>query len=195
MDLGDGPKSTGGDVEERLDLAEELDQHREITVGTTARWGNDAIDDLALQHQHHLPEEVTVGQEVLQNRGRNVVREIGDHPDWLASRVEGPWVQGQNVGPEESEIGIRSKALFKKWNEVGIDLDGGERCASIEQKPGERPLAGANLQQRLPGTGGECRDDPGRIVAASQKILAKSALGSHEIPAALTRCSTWVGTV
>ena len=81
MDLGNGPKSAGGDVEERLDLAEELNQHREIAIGPTARGSNDPIDDFALQHQHHLPEEMPIGQEVLQDGGRDVVGEVGDHPD------------------------------------------------------------------------------------------------------------------
>ena len=103
--FGGGTNADGRDVEQDLRLRAPARQHREAAIGLRAGLGDDALGDLALEHQH---EPVVPGRPRLdgeprdEQRGRDVVGQVGDDADRAAAEI-GPRVEFQRVAGHDRQ--------------------------------------------------------------------------------------------
>ena len=77
-DLGRRHEGGGRDVEQPPHLADMLGQHRQAAIVLGARHGDETVDDLLLEHQHHVGERIGRLQPAHQQGRGDVVGQVGD---------------------------------------------------------------------------------------------------------------------
>ena len=104
-DLRRRHEGRGRDVEQDLRLRAPAGQHREAAVGLRAGLRDDALGDLALEHQHEpvVPGRPRLGGEPDdQQRGRDVVGQVGDDARRAAAEIR-PRVELQRVAGHDRQ--------------------------------------------------------------------------------------------
>src|SRR5947209_13472016 len=82
----------------------------------------DARDHLALQHQDHLTDAMPCGDQALQDRRRDVVRQIRHDARRLRWRDDCAVVNRQRIAFDEHKILTRAEAFTQQRNQLAIKL-------------------------------------------------------------------------
>ena len=136
--------------------------------------GPQPVDDLLLEHQHHVGDLVRLLQPTHQQGRRDIVRQVGDDPTGRGAelRQDSP----QSVGLDDLQSpGRRPDQLLEGGDGPGVDFDGDHVAGALkEQGAGEPPRAGTDLDH---GSFGERRRGTGnapRQVEVEEEMLAEA---------------------
>ena len=133
-----------------------------------------ARDDLPLQHEVLVEHRACGGQQVEQDRRRDVVGQVADDAQLAAppcrQRRE---VDAEHVGFDDFE----HRVLAQPRREVAVEFDDGEVLAALDQRQRQRAEPGADLDQRLAGPRVDRRDDVVEDAGSARKCWPKRFLG------------------
>ena len=146
------------------------------------------IGHLALEHQHQhvVPGRPRLGGEpVDQQRGRDVVGQVGDHARAFAAemraRIEPQRIAGNDLKPAR----IARGDLLQRGNRALVALDGDDapaRRAPAARASG-RPGPGPTSTTVAPSSGSAGARDARGQIEIEQEILAEGFLGRQPVPA------------
>ena len=164
----------GRHVEQVLDLVAPLQHHREPAEGLGARLGGHAVDHFLLQHEHLVDHVRRGGDQVEQDRRRDVVGQVADDADRAAQALgERGEVDLQHVGLDHVEVAAPAQPL----GQVAVELDDGQRVAVRAQRDRHRAQARADLDQALARPRRDRPDDAVDDVDARSGSAGRSACG------------------
>jgi len=166
------------DVEQRVDLATHLQHHRQAAVGLGAGTGGHAGDHLPLQHEVHVLDGVCLLDQVEQQRGRDVVRQITDHAQSAIIRAQAAEVEFQCVRVVQPQLAQAGTAALQRFDQITVELDRVEFTDAPQQTSGQRALARADLDQSLPLARIDAVQDALDHGLVVQKVLAEPFPGT-----------------
>ena len=168
-------------VEQDLGLGAPAGQHAKAAIGLRAGRCDDALGDLALEHQGHrvVPGRPRLGLEPTdQQRRRNVVGQVGD--DARRRWGERRHIDGKRVVRHDRQAaGAGGGDFLQRGDAAIVALDGDNvPGAGGEQGAGEPAGAGADLDHGDAGKIAGGARDAGCEVEIEQEILAEVLLGA-----------------
>ena len=109
-----------------------------------------------------------------EKRRGNVVRQVADDAQagWEAREIE-----LERVGTVDGQL-ERRKARRQLGGEIAIDFDGLELAGALDERRGERALAGADLDQKIARRGSDGVDDARSHARVMQEMLPEPLTGS-----------------
>ena len=155
----------------------------EQPVLAASRRGTQPVRNLALHH-HHGPRQQPArsrGEEPQQDRRGDVVWQIANHIRALALRHQRSEIPFENIGLEDFNLRLFSKAKAQFGGQRRIDLDGDQPPAARSQNRCNCAVARADLDHRpLAERAQRVHNRVARFVV-NQKVLAEFRL-AHHIP-------------
>ena len=147
-------------------------EQRQHTVVLRARSGHETAHDLKLQcHDHRLRSVVAPGQINDQRRGDRV-RQVG-YQLVLRPVVFGLAHNPQRVGVLEDEILSIREPLLQQFNQPAVLLNGGHVAGGLQQRIGQWPQPGSDLENLVGGIEPGQGDDLSHLMLVVQEVLAK----------------------
>ena len=185
VDFGTGEEGAGGHALQDARSGVELDAHSEERH--LAGLGNDALRDFSLHEEDGQRGRSGALQDVAENGAGDVVGKIGD--DLVAraarrvwARLEGfgcialqdlGWIEFENVGVYEGDVGLFGELLPKDWNEPPVELDGCDAAGACGQLMGQSAEAGADFEDIIGWREIGCVGDAGEVGGVDEEVLAE----------------------
>ncbi len=147
--MGCGTKAAGEMSNRILVSARQLASTGEPAIGLVILSGDDPLGDLALEHQHHhvVPGRPRLDREpVHQQRGRDVVGQVGNDLRWLAAEHRAR-IEALRVGVHDLEPpGITLRNVVERRQRALVAFDGDDAPgAQRQQRARQAAGAGADL--------------------------------------------------
>jgi len=180
-DLGRRPKGARRHSEKAPTLAEVLDENGEGAVLFAARGTQDAVSDLALEHDGHIAETCAEAKHVLQNSRRHAIREIAHDahrrrdPLPIEKFIE---IQFEDIPGDKSELRIRPSARQVSDERV-INLDSQNASDAFAKESGQGSASRPDLQDDVLGTKFSSFHDPAANARISQEMLSEAFSSPH----------------
>ena len=153
-----------------------LGQHREAAIVLRPRHGDQTIDDLLLEHQHHIGDVVGGMKPPHQQGRRHIVGQIGHDP--ARARPEVPRCNSKGIGFDQFEPPSGGRLQLAEGAESpGIHLDGNDTGRPFEQQGAREPARTRTDLDHRPfaqGRRGACYAT--RKVEVEQEVLAEALL-------------------
>ena len=185
VDFGTGEEGAGGHALQDSRPGIELYAHREQRH--IAGLGDDALRDFPLHEEDGHRGRRGALQDVAQNGAGDVVGEIGD--DFVSqlarrawARLEGfggravqdlGWIEFENVGVYEGDVGLIGELLPKDRNEPLVELDGCDAAGACGQLMGQCAEAGADFEDVIGWREIGCVGNAGEVGAVDEEVLAE----------------------
>src|SRR5262245_16226374 len=119
--------------------------------------------------------------QALQDRRRDVVRQIRDHSRRGGGGDQVAVTDLQRVGLDEAEIFEAGKHPRKAWNQLRVEFDGDDAGAAFDEQAGQRAAPRPYFDDRLARPWRHRINNESRVMRADEKILSETALGSHKL--------------
>ena len=186
--------------EELLDAGVQLRGYREQAVVARAGWCGDAVGNLTLDHHDGAVDDWMRGEEVKQDIGCDVVRQIADDEEtgrplgvcgrlWLQVRFLGQRgeIGGEDVLAEDGYAGLRGEISHKLRSERLVELDGNEMAGAAREDVCNGAEAGSDFNDGAPRNVAEGVGDGSLRRGADEKVLAEGGAFwfSHRLVPAL----------
>ena len=122
----------------------ELHEHRDRAVGLRAGPREQAVRDLALDHDRPVADARQSVQALHDQRRRDVVRQVRD--ELRRGGLERGEIEAERVAEHEIDVLATAKALGEMWLEPAVELDGVHARDSLGEVFGQNPQAGPDLE-------------------------------------------------
>ncbi len=139
----------------------------------------DPFADLALEHQRQALDPLELAEPLDQQRGRDVVGQVGDDADPAGAELG----EGELAGVRLDQLEAPARGLGKLLERldaarVALDRDHPRR-AGREQGPGQAAGAGSDLDHGAPAQIAGRRRDPAEQLGIEQEMLAEPLVGAQ----------------
>jgi hypothetical protein len=169
-------RPTGRYIKEFFDTQLPLDHHRQPSIVLAAGGGGQAVDHLLLQHEQHVLDAGSLVEQVKQQGRGDVVGQIANQTQFPACRCKRAEVESQGIGFVHDQFPCW-KIATQVCGQIAVQFDHMQRRAALEQRPGERPRTGADLDQGFARLRIERIEDALHDAAVVQEVLAEALLG------------------
>jgi len=140
--------------------------------------GGQALDHFLLQHEVHVGDRPGGLEQMHDQRRGDVVGQVTHHPQRRAVATQGGEVEGQGIALVNHEIRVLEELHTQAGDQIAVELDHLQGAAgSVDQRLGQRSLAGADLDQALAGTGVDGPHDARDDARIAQEVLAEALAG------------------
>ena len=167
------PERSGRYVEQRVHRAVRLQHHAEPAVDLAAGLRAHAVDDLLLQHEDHVVDRRSVVERVEQDRRGQVVGQVADQPQRACVAGQRGEVDLQHVAVDHRQGAVRLRGLRQREDQIAVELDHGQFAVAVEQRKGDRALAGTDLDQAVARLRIHRQHDAVDDAAVVQEVLAQ----------------------
>src|SRR5215510_5219950 len=118
--------------------------------------------------------------QTLQDRRRNIVRQIRDHPRPGAGGDQIAVIDLQSVGLDQLEIFEAGKHPRQARNQLGVEFDGDDAGATFDEQAGQCAAPRPDFDDRLARPWRHRINNAARVMRAYEEILSETALGPHK---------------
>src|SRR5499427_3652361 len=119
--------------------------------------------------------------QALQDRRRNIVRQISDHPRRGAGGDQVAVIDLQGVGLDKAEIFEAGKHPRQARNQLGVEFDGDDAGAAFDEQAGQCAAPRPDFDDRLALPWRHRINNAAGVMRADEEILSETALGSHKL--------------
>src|SRR5215510_16114192 len=119
--------------------------------------------------------------QTLQDRRRNIVRQIRDHPRPGAGGDQIAVIDLQSVGLDQPEIFEAGKHPRQPRNQLGVEFDGDDAGPAFDEQAGQCAAPRPDFDDRLALPWRHRINNAARVMRAYEEILSETALGSHKL--------------
>src|SRR5262245_42883073 len=119
--------------------------------------------------------------QALQDRRRNIIRQIRDHPRRRAGGDQTAVIDLERVRFDQPEIFEAGKHPRQARNQLGVEFDGDDAGAAFEEQAGQRAAPRPDFDYRLARPWRHRINNAARVMRAYEEILSETALGSHKL--------------
>jgi hypothetical protein len=116
---------------------------------------------------------------MLQDRGRNVIGQVGDNARGSGRGDQSAEIDIQRISFDHAKIGAPGETLVQIGNKFPVELDRDDARAALDQQSGQGSLPRPDLDDRFVRPRRDLIDYALRIMTADQIILTQAAFGSH----------------
>ena len=157
------------------------DLHRGDAVRVVAGTGGKPLPCLALHHDEHPIDGGDPVEQIADQRGGDVVRQVGHQdPPWSSGRERFP-VELASVTGDHRRGGL-GEDLSQGGEQVTIELDRGHRRAGLDERQGQGAEPGADLDHVVTRSDrGEARDAADGV-GVGDEVLAERSAGAEPVP-------------
>ena len=139
--------------------------------------GHQSIADLTLD-QHHGAAEASGGQDAAQDRGPDVVGEVGDEQRPGGGRSE---IDLQGVGVVHLDVRPRGERLGEHGEHAAVELHGDHPLRAARELAGEGAQARSHLPDLVFGAELGRRDDGAQGGVVDEEVLAEVRVGAYAV--------------
>jgi hypothetical protein len=179
--LGWGKEGAGFEAADRIYRERRLDEYAEGAVFLGAWPGDQAVANLALNHQNRPLQRMTVPYDLAENRSCRLVWQVSSNNEL---RSASPRIRSQielrGIALANLELGVSTELLFQHVDHVAIQLDSQYAATAEQKRVGQRPQAGPKLHDFSPQVGHSIRD-PCRDRGLNEEILRETPFGSEAV--------------